>query len=133
LVFNLMQHSLWNLYSAIRNGSTAHRKSIQHPKNSLSIQVLKVLYREGFINGFRNLPDNPKILEIFLKYSNGKPVLRKVNPSSKPGRRIYVSVKTLWKLRTSLSILILSTPTGLLSDKECRKLHQGCEVLCIVS
>lgn len=128
-----MQHSVWNMYSAIRNGSIAHRKSIFHPKNSLCVQILTVLYKEGYINGFRNSPQDSNTLEIFLKYSNGKPVLKKINPSSKPGRRIYISVKTLWKLKTSLLTLILSTPKGLLSDKECRKLHQGGEVLCVVS
>jgi small subunit ribosomal protein S8 len=132
LVFYLMQHSVWNMYSAIRNGSKAHRKSIFYPRNSLCVQVLTVLYREGYINGFRTNPTNQKDLEIFLKYSNGKPVLKKIISSSKPGRRIYTSVKTLWKLDNSLSTVILSTSKGLLSDKDCRKLHLGGEVFCMV-
>lgn len=128
-----MQHCVWSMYSAIRNGSIARRKSILHPKNSLCIRVLMILYKEGYINGFRINPGNLEQLEIFLKYNNGKPVLKKISSLSKPGRRIYVSVKTLWKLKTSLSTLIISTPKGLLSDKTCRKLHQGGEVLCVVS
>jgi len=127
-----MQHSVWSMYSAIRNGSTARRKSIFHPKNSLCVQILMILYREGYINGFRSNPKNSNFLEIFLKYANGKPVLNKIHASSKPGRRIYISVKALWKLKTSLSTVIVSTPMGLLSDKDCRKFHQGGEVVCIV-
>jgi len=121
------------MYSALRNGSKAHRKSIFHPKNSLCVQVLTVLYKEGYINGFRYNPNNPRYLEIFLKYSHNKPVLKKILSSSKPGRRIYTSVRSLWKLDSSLSTIILSTPKGLRSDKDCRKLHVGGEVLCVVS
>jgi small subunit ribosomal protein S8 len=121
------------MYSALRNGSVANRRSIIYPKNSLCLQVLKVLYNEGYINGFRSNPKNTNTLEIFLKYNNGKAVVKKINSMSKPGRRLYVSINALWKLKTSLSTLIVSTPKGILSDKQCRKLHQGGEVLCIIS
>ena len=128
-----MQHSIWNMYSALRNASTAYRKSIVYPKSSLCLHVLKVLYNEGYINGFRSNPKNLNTLEIFLKYNNGKPVVRSIQSVSKPGRRVYISVDTLWKIETSLSTLIVSTPKGILSDKECRKFHQGGEVLCVIS
>jgi small subunit ribosomal protein S8 len=98
----------------------------------LCLQVLKVLYSEGYINGFRINPKDLNSVEIFLKYNNGKPAVKKIQSMSKPGRRIYASINALWKLETSLLTLVVSTPKGILSDKQCRKFHQGGEVLCIV-
>lgn len=126
-----MQQSVWNMYSLIQNGSLASCQSVFSLKSSLCLQILKTLYREGFINGFKkDLKSNR--LEIFLKYNSGTPIIKKIQPISKPGRRVYVSVKTLWKLETSLVTYLLSTPIGVLTDKECRQYHQSGEVLCII-
>lgn len=127
-----MQHSIWKMYSTIQNGLLAYRKSVIHPHKAICVNVLKVMYKEGYINGFRKLPDQPTKLEIFLKYNNGKPAICKIASISKPSRRIYTGIENLWKLRTSLQTLILSTSCGILSDKECRKLHLGGEILCVI-
>lgn len=128
-----MQHSLWNMYTRIRNGIVAKKKSILHPKKLYILEVLKIFYREGYISSFKLSKEKSDVIEIFLKYSNGKPVLSNLQPVSKPGRRIYLSKKTLWKLNTSSSTLILSTPFGILSDKDCRKRKIGGEILCVLS
>ena len=90
------------------------------------------MYKEGYINGFRKLSDQSNKIEIFLKYNNGKPAISKLSTLSKPSRRIYLKVGCLWKLSTSLQTLIISTPRGVLSDKECRKLRLGGEILCVL-
>lgn len=120
------------MYSTIHNGLLARKKSVLHPQKSICVNVLKVMYKEGYINGFRKLPNHPNKIEIFLKYNNGKPAISKFSTISKPSRRIHTKVATLWKLGTSLQTLILSTPRGVLSDKECRKLGLGGEILCAV-
>lgn len=120
------------MYSTIHNGLLARRQSVVHPHKSICVNLLKVMYKEGYINGFRRLPAHPNKIEIFLKYNNGKAAISKFSTISKPSRRIYTKVETLWKLRTSLQTLILSTPAGILSDKECRKLGLGGEVLCVL-
>lgn len=109
-----------------------NRNSVLYPKNLLCCKILKVLYKQGYINGFRTYPLDTKRFEIFLKYQNGKPVINKIQSVSKSGRRVYVSVDTLWKLDTSLLTLVISTPKGIFSDKQCRKLSQGGEILCVV-
>jgi small subunit ribosomal protein S8 len=96
------------------------------------VQILRVLYKEGFINGFRYVSAERKKVEIFLKYIDGKPAIKKVRTVSRPGRRIFVAVDALWKLETSLLTFLVSTPKGVLSDKQCRKFHQGGEILCFV-
>lgn len=130
--FGIMRHSIWSMYSNIKNGLMGHRKSVMYPKNLLCSGTLKVLYREGYINGFRTDPLNTKYFEIFLKYQNGRPVINRIQTVSRPGRRVYVSIDTLWKLDTSLLTLIISTSKGIFSDKQCRKFSQGGEVLCII-
>ena len=127
-----MQHSIWKMSSTIKNGLLARKKSVKHPSKSLCKQVLKTLYKEGYINGFRNVPGNLTMIEILLKYNSGKPAISKLYAVSKPGRRVYVSVSSLWKLSTSLQTLIISTPRGVLSDKECRQKHLGGELLFVI-
>jgi small subunit ribosomal protein S8 len=120
------------MYATIHNGLLARKKSVIHPQKSICINVLKVMYKEGYINGFRRLPNQPEMLEIFLKYNQGKPAISKLSIISKPSRRIYTKVTSLWKLSTSLQTLIISTSRGIISDKECRKLGLGGEVLCVL-
>lgn len=127
-----MQHLVWKMLSTIKNGLLARRKSIVYPYKIFCNQVLKVLYKEGYINGYRLLPSNSNKIEIFLKYNHSKPAIAKIVSVSKPGKRVYVSVFSLWRLNTSLHTMILSTPKGILSDKESRKAHLGGELLCIV-
>lgn len=127
-----MQHSIWKMYSTIRNGLLVGRHSVVHPYKSICWEVLTVMYKEGYINGFRKLPNEPDKIEIFLKYTNGKPAISKLSSISKPSRRIYTPVEALWKLSTSLQTFIISTSRGIMSDKDCRKYHLGGEILCVL-
>ena len=120
------------MYSKMKNGFLAKRKTVFHPYKTFCIKTLTLFYKEGYINGYRLSPTNSKKIEIFLRYSNGKPTLSKIFSVSKPGRRVYLSISDIWKLNTSLRTLILSTSKGILSDKECRKFHIGGELLCII-
>lgn len=127
-----MQHSLWKMYSTLCNALLANRYSVTHPYKDISWKVLSVMYKEGYINGFRKVPEDSSKIEIFLKYVKGKPAITKLSALSKPSRRIYTSNQALWKSNSSLQTLILSTPHGILSDKDCRKRHIGGEILCVL-
>lgn len=128
-----MQHSLWNMYSCIQNGLLANQKSILCPSNKFCLTVLSVFYKEGYINGFRFFPKKAGMIEIFLKYNNGKPAIQKIVSPSRPGRRVYVSAKTIWKTPSSLVTYILSTPKGVYSDKDCRRFGLGGELIGLLS
>lgn len=91
--------------------------------------VLSVLYKEGYINGFRLSSQKSGFVEIFLKYHHGKPAIKKLASPSKPGRRLYLCSKDVWKVQSSMVTYILSTPKGVFSDKDCRKLNCGGEVI----
>ena len=76
--------------------------------------------------------DGHKEIQIKLRYVEGKPVIRELKKISKPGRRIYSKIADLQKFYNGLGIAILSTPKGVLSDFEARKMGVGGEVLCCV-
>lgn len=124
-----MQHSLWNMYSSIQTGVLSGKKSIICFSNPLCLSVLPILYKEGYINGFRVSPTKLGMVEIFLKYNQGKPAMRKLISPSKPGRRMYMSIKTGWKSPSSFSTQIFSTPKGLYTGKDCRRVWNGGEFL----
>jgi small subunit ribosomal protein S8 len=95
---------------------------------------LDVLASEGYIRGYdRVATDNGQgEIVISLKYFEGTPVIREVKRVSKPGRRVYMSVKEIPVVRNGLGISIVSTPKGVMTDANARAANVGGEVLCTV-
>jgi small subunit ribosomal protein S8 len=94
--------------------------------------VLDVLKAEGYIRDYSQVDyDNGKSeIEIELKYFDGAPVIREISRVSKPGRRVYVSVKSIPSVANGLGVSILSTPKGVMTDHQAREANVGGEVLC---
>jgi len=125
---------LGDMLTRIRNGQRAHKGMVSSPASKLRERVLDVLQREGYIRGYTRMERNgskPE-LEIELKYFEGEPVIQTIQRVSKPGRRIYSSVRDLPPYANGLGIHILSTPKGVLSDAEARQENVGGEILCRV-
>ena len=129
-----MSDTLGDMLTRIRNGQTTNKKVVDAPASSFRKNVLEVLKREGFIRNFEEKEIKPGInsFEIELKYYNGKPVITEIKRISKPGRRVYSSIKNLQKTYNGLGISILSTPRGVMSDNEAREANVGGEVLCTI-
>ena len=123
-----------DMLTRIRNGQTTNKKVVDAPASRFRKNVLEVLKREGFIRNFEEKEMRPGInfFEIELKYYNGKPVISEIKRVSKPGRRVYSSIKNLQKTYNGLGISILSTPRGVMSDNEAREANVGGEVLCTI-
>ena len=119
-----MKNYLWNMFASIQNGQIAKRDYIYHTRKKICESFLKILWNEGFILSY-TIEFNQ--LKIFLKYNNGKPVIKSIKTISKPSRRIYYSAKQLWKIDSSKSFIIISTNKGLKSLSECKKLQLGGE------
>jgi len=96
--------------------------------------VLDVLKSEGFIRGYAAVDhaDGRREIEIELKYFDGEPVIREIERISKPGRRVYNSVRNLPRINNGLGVAILSTPKGVMADHDARDANVGGEVLCTV-
>ena len=125
---------LGDLLTRIRNGQASRLTTVDCPASKLRTNVLEVLKREGYIRDYSvSKNDNGSAtVTVELKYSEGQPVIREIARISKPGRRVYSQVKDVPRLYNGLGISIISTPRGVLSDKEAREANVGGEVLCRV-
>lgn len=123
-----------DMLTRIRNASLRGKSTVSTPASKLRAWVLDVLADEGYIRGYeRNDTENGQgELVISLKYFEGTPVIREVKRVSKPGRRVYKSVKEIPSVRNGLGVSIISTPKGVMSDAAARSANVGGEVLCTV-
>ena len=110
------------------------KTKVSSPASRLRLSVLDVLKTEGFIRGYAAVEhsNGRKELEIELKYFDGAPVIREISRVSKPGRRVYASVKALPRVNNGLGVAILSTPKGVMADHDARDHNVGGEILCTV-
>ncbi|MEM1103503.1 MAG: 30S ribosomal protein S8 [Pseudomonadota bacterium] len=123
-----------DMLTRIRNAQMRNSSKTMTPASKLRGWVLDVLQDEGYIRGYARIEEEgkPPVFEIELKYYDGAPVISKIKRVSKPGRRVYSSVKDLGVVRNGLGISILSTPKGVMSDSSARREKVGGEVLCQV-
>lgn len=123
-----------DMLTRIRNAQQRRKDSVLTPASTLRARVLDVLQTEGFIRGYSEVRrDNGTAdLRIELKYADNVPVIREIERVSRPGRRVYASVKTIPQVRGGLGVSILSTPRGVMADHEARSQNLGGEVLCRV-
>jgi small subunit ribosomal protein S8 len=122
-----------DLITRIRNAQLRGRSKLASPASALRMRVLAVLKDEGYIRDFREVENaGRKEIEIELKYFEGAPAIHAIQRVSKPGRRVYSSIKDLRLVRNGLGISILSTPKGVMSDAAARDANVGGEILCEV-
>ncbi|MFQ5535358.1 MAG: 30S ribosomal protein S8 [Sphingomonadales bacterium] len=129
-----MSDPLGDMLTRIRNGQSRNKAAILVPASNMRARVLEVLSDEGYIRGYsrEDLGDGKAQYVVELKYRDGQPVIRKIARVSKPGRRVYSSVRDLPRVRNGLGISIVSTPKGVMSDAAARAANVGGEVLCTV-
>jgi small subunit ribosomal protein S8 len=129
-----MTDPLGDMLTRIRNAQMRKKTKVSTPGSSLRQHVLEVLQSEGYIRGYSKIDydGGRSEFEIELKYYDGEPVIREIERISKPGRRVYASVKNLPRYMNGLGVSILSTPKGVMSDSEARDQHVGGEILCRV-
>jgi small subunit ribosomal protein S8 len=125
---------LGDLISRIRNAQMRQKERVSSPGSRLRARVLDVLKSEGYIRGYSTTEhkNGRTEFEIELKYFDGTPVIREIARVSKPGRRVYASVRTLPQIHNGLGVAILSTPKGVMADHEAREQNVGGEILCTV-
>ncbi|MDX6805124.1 30S ribosomal protein S8 [Terrihabitans rhizophilus] len=129
-----MVDPLGDMLTRIRNAQMRRKTSVTTPGSTLRAHVLDVLKTEGYIRGYSSAEFDAgrTEFEIELKYFDGAPVIREIARVSKPGRRVYASVKNLPRVSNGLGVAIVSTPKGVMADHEAREQNVGGEVLCTV-
>src|ERR1700753_562502 len=120
-----------DMIARIRNAQMRSKSKVSMPGSKMRENVLEVLKTEGYIRGFASVAhaNGRNELEIELKYFDGEPVIREIERISKPGRRVYASVKALPRVNNGLGVAILSTPKGVMADHEARDANVGGEIL----
>lgn len=123
-----------DLLTRIRNGLTVRKPFVLIPSSKIKVAIAQVLLEEGFIQGYEVTRERPQPnLRVWLKYDDKrKPVVTGLKRVSRPGRRVYKGKKELPWVLSGLGIAIVSTPKGLMTDREARRLGVGGEILCYV-
>jgi small subunit ribosomal protein S8 len=119
-----------DLITRIRNAQQRAKSKVSTPGSHLRERVLEVLKSEGYIRDYASVEKEGRSeIEIELKYFDGAPVIREIERVSKPGRRVYASVKNLPRVNNGLGVAVLSTPKGVMADHDARDANVGGEIL----
>lgn len=126
-----MNDPIGDMITRIRNAQMRSKSKVSTPGSKMRASVLEVLKNEGFIRGYTAVEHagGKNELEIELKYFDGEPVIREIERVSKPGRRVYASVRNLPRINNGLGVAILSTPKGIMADHDARDANVGGEIL----
>jgi small subunit ribosomal protein S8 len=117
----------------IRNALRASHETVECKNSKINKAVAGVLKDEGFIEDFMVLDDRKQgIIQIDLKYTEGKPTIEKIERASRPGRRSYAGVEELPKVLGGMGMAIVSTSKGIMTDKNARRERVGGEIICTV-
>ena len=126
--------SVADMLTRIRNANAAKHDTVEVPASNMKKAIAQILVDEEYIKSFSVEEDGKQgIITITLKYGpNKSPVITGLRRVSKPGLRIYTSCEDMPKVMKGLGVAILSTPKGVMTDKEARKANVGGEVLAFV-
>ena len=129
-----MTDPIADMLTRIRNALTAKHEEVEIPSSKMKAEIAQILLSEGYINGYKVEGEgiDAKIV-IDLKYGpKGEMVISGLKRVSKPGLRVYAGYEDLPKVLGGMGIAIVSTPKGIMTDKEARKLRHGGEVLAYI-
>ena len=127
-----MTDPIADLLTRIRNAAQARKEQVDVPWSKMKSRIVEVLTAEGFLKEHSSIEqDGRRVLRVWLKYDpQNRPVINGLSRVSKPSLRIYVGASEIPTLRAGLGVHILSTPAGVVTDREARKRNIGGEILC---
>jgi small subunit ribosomal protein S8 len=130
----MMTDPIADMLTRVRNGLTAAKVAVVMPGSKVKTAIAKVLKDEGYIKDFQlSEQDGKAMLEITLKYYEGRPVIQTLQRKSRPGLRTYTNAGELPSVIGGLGVAIISTSKGIMTDRDARSAGIGGEVLCSVS
>ena len=127
-----MTDPIADLLSRVRNAHLAKHDRVDVPTSKVKVEICRILKDEGFIRNYRVLEGEPAaVLRILLRYTrDGVPLIRHVARISRPGRRVYAKADEIKPVRNGMGLGIVSTSSGLVSDKQARERRLGGELMC---
>ena len=123
-----------DLLVRLQNGLRRRHETVTVPASRLKREIIRILQNEGYIQGVQSeVVEGHSVLKVQLRYmAEGQPMLTGMQRVSKPGRRVYVGIKDIPRVKSGIGVAILSTSKGVLTDQESRRAGLGGEVLCSV-
>ena len=123
-----------DMLTVLRNGIMAHKRDVLVRRSKINESILEILKREGFISNCKTVDDKKKsLLKVYLKYGKGnEATLTGLKKISKPGLRIYVKAREIKDVYGGIGIALISTPQGIMTDKEAKEKNLGGEIICEV-
>lgn len=116
--------------TAIRNANTARKTDVTVPSSKIKVEIARVLKAEGFIDDYAVQEDTKQgLITVTLRYVDRERIIKSIKRVSKPGRRIYLGKAEIPRVLGGLGISILSTPRGVLTDREAKRAGVGGEIL----
>jgi len=130
----LLTDPIADMLTRIRNANKAGHEKLDMPASNLKTQVISLLKRERYIKNYKLIEDRKQgILRVYLRYGpNNEKIITNLKRISKPGLRRYKGSENVSRVFNGLGVAIVSTSKGILTDKECRKMNVGGEILCEV-
>lgn len=129
-----MTDPIADMLTRIRNAQAVSKSSVKMPSSKLKVAIATVLKDEGYIAAFAiDANDKKPTLSVELKYYEGKPVIEMIQRASRPGLRVYRGKDDLPQVKGGFGVAIVSTPSGVVTDRAARAAGHGGEVLCYVS
>ena len=122
-----------DMLTRIRNACQAGHRRVDMPVSKLKVDIARLLRDNHYVQDYKVLDDGRHgVLRLYLRYHGDNSVIRELQRVSTPGLRRYVRVQEIPRVRNGLGMAILSTPRGLMSDRDARSAHVGGEVLAVV-
>lgn len=129
-----MSDPIADMFTRIRNALSVGKISVSMPSSKQKTALAAVLKDEGYIKDYKqSTDDNKPVLEVELKYYEGKPVIELLKRVSRPGLRVYKNKSELPQVMGGLGVAIVSTSAGLMTDRSARKAGHGGEIICYVA
>ena len=130
----MMTDPIADMLTRIRNGVGARKASVDVPWSHLKQELARVLAAEGYLDAATIVEEKPRrLLRIGLRYdARRQPVITGIRRESRPSLRVYVGVEEIPAVRKGLGVSVLSTPRGVLVDRDARREKVGGEILCRV-
>jgi small subunit ribosomal protein S8 len=130
----MMTDPIADMLNRISNGLLARHKQVMIPSSKVKVAIARILKEEGYIKNYQITRDEPQpYLRVILKYDDDRqPVISKLRRVSKPGRRVYVGRDEIPWVLNWMGIAIVSTPRGIITGQQARRMNVGGEVLCYI-
>lgn len=130
-----MTDPIADLLTRVRNGAKARKEYVEMPWSKVKQRLVEVMIAEGFLKDLNvvDLDETKKCLRVWIRYDRAnRPVIQGIRRVSRPSQRVYVGAKSMPSVRRGLGVNILSTPSGIFTDREASRLNVGGELVCSV-